>query len=197
MRSRSVTTWMLVALATLLTSGVASGSFAQSIVSFTPGDPYYADAPIENILGPPDEGHNWREVQGSIGHLGSVVVDMGQSFHDVLGPDLLFWLGGFIETFEVVEGFKVEASTDGSDFHLLATLPKEGDRINGPVPLFSRSVDLAPSSITYRYLRITDTGTDQEFRGVELNAIEVVPEPASITFFGLGMLYISLRRRKE
>jgi hypothetical protein len=195
MRSKAV--WLVVILVLLLTSGVASGSFAQSIVSFTPGDPYYLDAPIENILGPPDEGHNWREVQGSIGHLGSVVVDMGQSFHDVLGPDLLFWFGGFEETFEVVEGFLVEVSVDGSEFDLVPVLPKEGDRINGPVPLFSRSVDLAPSSIIYRYLRITDTGTDQEFRGVELNAIEVIPEPATFLLFGLGGLALLRKHIKE
>lgn len=185
-------------LAILLTSAVALGSFAQSIVSFTPGDPYWADAPIENILGPSDEGYGWREVQGSIGHLGSVVVDMGEAgFVDISGPDIFFWFGGYTEiqvVGEVVEGFQVEASENGSQFHLVAELPR-GEEIPCPVPLFSIPVDMAPSGIAFaRYLRITDTGTDYDFRGLELNAIEAIPEPASLLLLGLGAVLLRKRR---
>jgi hypothetical protein len=183
------------ALAILLTSTIALGSFAQSIVSFAPGNPRYEDAPIGNILGPPDEGTNWWEVQGSIGHFGSVIVDMGaEGFVDVPGPDIFFWFGGFTDS-EVVEGFMVWASAAGSLFHFVASLPKEAE-IPGPVPLFSKSVDMAPSGITFaRYLWITDMGTDQQYGGLELNAIEVAPEPATLCLLGLGVL--SLLRRKK
>jgi hypothetical protein len=187
----------------LLTSAAAFGSYAQSIVSFARGDPCYPNAPIEHILGPPDTGYNWREVQGSIGHFGSVVVDMGEEgFIDVPGPDILFYFGGYSEiqaVGEVFEGFQVEASADGSLFYFVDELLKAGT-ISCPVPLFARPVDMAPSGISFaRYLRITDTGTDYEFGGLELNAIQAIqeaPEPATLLLLGFGGLSLLRKRRK-
>ena len=185
------------AAAILLTSRLALASFAQDIIAFTPGTPYFPDAPIENLLGPPDEAYNWRRVLGSIGHLGSVVVDMGErGIVNVAGPDIFLWHGGFADSFAVIEGFQIEVSTDGSLFHLVAVLPEQ-DVIYPPVPLFSRPIDMAPSRLpAARFLRITDAGTDPEHYGLELNAIEAIPEPATTGLLALGGLVL-LRRRKK
>jgi len=185
------------AAAILLTSRLAFASFAQDIIAFTPGNPYFPDAPIRNLLGPPDEAYNWRQVLGSIGHLGSVVVDMGeQGIVDVAGPDIFLWHGGFADSFAVIEGLQIEVSEDGSLFHLVAVLPEQ-DVIYPPVPLFSRPVDIAPTGLSVaRFLRITDTGTDPEYYGLELNAIEAIPEPATTALLGLGGLVLLRRRQK-
>jgi len=186
----------------LLVSSPALGTFAQSIHAFDPGDPIRTIAPIENILGAPDMAtHPW-ESTGCIGHLGSVVVDMGAvGFCDIPGADDIFlWFGGWTDAGyrEVVEGLKLEASIDGLQFHFVGELPK-GNNVDPPVALFRESMDLAASGLPRaRYLRISDTGTDQAYGGLELNAIEAkVPEPATIVMLGLGSLMFLKKRNKR
>jgi hypothetical protein len=179
----------------LLTSTVAFGSYAQSIVSVAPGISHDVSAPIENILGAPDTGTNWQDVQGSIGSFGSVIVDMGAAgFTDGPGNDITFWFGGSGDS-EVVEGFMVWISANGKDFSFVTSLPKEAE-IPGPVPLFTRSVDIASTGLaSARYIWVTDMGTDLSGGGFELNAIEVNPEPATLCLLGFGALNLLRRRR--
>jgi len=184
----------------LLASSQAFGVYAQSIYAFNPGNPIHTIAPIENILGPPDMTTNPWGSGAAIGHLGSVVVDMGAAgIYDVPGDDIFLWFGGFTSTsyYEVVEGLVVEASINGSQFHYVGELPK-GNNVSAPVPLFSKPMDLAVSGLSHaRYLRISDTGTDYAFGGLELNAIEAVPEPATIAMLGLGGLILMIKNRKN
>ncbi|MGD1042469.1 MAG: PEP-CTERM sorting domain-containing protein [Sedimentisphaerales bacterium] len=188
------------ALLVLLTSTVAFGSYAQSIVSFAPGSSHDVSAPITNILGAPDIGSYWQNVQGSIGNFGSVIVDMGAAgFANVPGPDILFWFGGSTDS-GVVDGFMVWVSADVSTFHFVTSLPKEDTVPGPPGSLFSRSVDIASSGLTSaRYIWITDMGTDQQGGGLKLNAIEVapevIPEPVTICLLGLGALGLLRRKR--
>ena len=185
----------------LLASTQALGVYAESIHEFNPGYPIRDSiAPIENILGPPDMAiHPW-ESGGSIGHLGAVVVDMGAAgFHDTPGDDIFLWFGGWTDTgyYEVVEGLIVEASIDGSQFHFVGELPK-GNNVYAPVPPFKSPMDLAASGLSHaRYLRISDTGTDRTYAGLELNAIEAVPEPATVFMLGLGSLAFLRKSRKR
>lgn len=182
----------------LLITSRALGVYAQSIYQFNPGDPIWPDAPIENILGAPDITENWRQCQGSIGHNGSVVVDMGVGgIYDVPGDDIFLWFGGFNSSFEVVEGLQVFASSNGTDYFFVGELPK-GDTIDAPVPLFARTMDLGTSGLSQaRYLKITDTGTDEQYSGLELNAIEGVPEPATILLLGAGLFAFSRERKGQ
>ena len=182
----------------LLASSQALGVYGESIYDFNPGNPIHSIAPIENILGPPDMTTDPWGSTAAIGHLGSVVVDMGAAgIYDVPGDDIFLWFGGFTNTnyYEVVEGLIVEASINGSQFHYVGELSK-GNNVSAPVPPFSRPMDLAVSGLSHaRYLRISDTGTDGAFGGLELNAIEAVPEPATIAMLGLGSLMFLRRRR--
>ncbi|MDM8008123.1 MAG: PEP-CTERM sorting domain-containing protein [Phycisphaerae bacterium] len=176
------------------------GSYAQSVVEFIPGDPYFPDAPIENILGAPDTAPGWTSVQGSIGNLGVVVVDMGaEGVRDLPGNDLIFWFGGFSDAREIFEGFRVEASIDGAAFFLAADVPPSAD-IWPPVPLTPVYVEMGQSGLPYaRYLRITDLGTDtgHVHAGLELNAIEGLPEPSAIMLLMLGGLVVLQRRARR
>ena len=180
-------------LLVLLTSTVVLGSYAQSVVSFASGSPHNGSAPITNILGAPDSGLNWWNVQGSIGNFGSVIVDMGAV---VPGPNIRFWFGGSADS-GVVDGFMVWASAgDSTTFHFVASLPKETTVPGPPGSLFSRSVDMTSSGITSaRYIWVTDMGTDQQGGGLKLNAIEIIPEPATMCLFGLGGLVLLRKKR--
>ena len=158
--------------------GTAQGSFAVAVVDHDPGQAHYLKAPIDRLLGAPDAGLNWEDVQGSVGHFGQVTVDMGVGgVQDVPGIDIRFWFGGFhSQQIEVIEGFTVEISEDLVTFLPVGDFPRE-PTISGPIPLFSRDLDIAATGLAgARYLRITDTGTDEPFRGLELNAIEGLPE---------------------
>lgn len=129
-----------------------------------------SEAAIQNLLGPPDEG-DWAAVLGSIGHNGLVVVDFGgRLVEDGPGPDLLFWVGGFADADEMIEGFRVEGSLDGQSFEYIAEISLQG-RIPPPIPLTAMQLDMQGKS-PFRQLRITDIGTDPEYGGLELNAIE-------------------------
>jgi hypothetical protein len=179
-----------------LISSRAMGVYAQSIYQFSPGSPNWPDAPIENILGAPDTAEGWRDCQGGIGHLGWVIVDMGAGgIYDVSGEDIFLWFGGFNSSFEVVEALKVEASIDGSQFYLVGSLPA-GSTIEAPVPLFSQSMDLGNSGLSHaRYLKIYDMGSDETYCGLELNAVEGVPEPATVLLLSAGLLALRKRRK--
>lgn len=180
----------------LLTSTVAFGSYAQSIVSVAPGLSHDVTVPIENVLGAPDVGTSWQDVEGSIGSFGSVIVDMGVAgFTDGPGTDITFWFGGSPDS-EVVEGFMVWISANGKDFSFVTSLPKEPE-VPGPVSLFTRSVDISSTGLAFaRYIWVTDMGTDLTGGGFELNAIEVIPEPATLCLLGFGALNLLRRRRR-
>jgi len=150
----------------------ASSTFASSIEDFTPGDPIFSEAPIENILGPPDEAERWQDVLGAIGYGGQVVVGFDPPIVNGPGDDVLFWFGGFRNEHEQIEAFCVEAKEEGGDFVELAEFPYRG-HIPVPVPLTSFGADLDEAGLeSTRFLRITDLKTGLACRGLELNAIE-------------------------
>jgi len=150
----------------------ASSVFASSIEDFTPGDPIFSEAPIENILGPPEEAERWQDVLGAIGYGGQVVVGFDPPIVNGPGEDVLFWFGGFENEHEEVEAFRVEAKEEGGDFVELAEFPYRG-HIPVPVPLTSFGADLDEAGLeSTRFLRITDLKTGLACRGLELNAIE-------------------------
>ncbi len=186
-------------LACLFVPAIAQGSYVEAIVSFTPGEPYYEQAPIANILGPPDTGVVWTDVLGSIGHFGEVVVDMGEEgVRDLPGDDLYVWFGGWQEgSPERFEGFRLEASRNGSDYYLVSEVPL-GLTVPSPIAPTPVDLDLSPSGLAFaRYLRITDTGTDPGARGLELNAIEGrIPEPTTLSLLALGALALARRRKR-
>ena len=149
-------------------------TFAVSIEEFIPGNPIYNEAPIAHILGPPDEGE-WQEVLGSVDHFGVVTIGFGPvTIIDRPRNDIIFWFGGFDDDSKIMEGFRVEGSQDGKGFKLISEIPRGAD-LSPPVPLTPIGVDLDGTGVAeIRFLRISDTGTDYECRGLELNAIEAI-----------------------
>ena len=189
---------MVLISALALSPSRAWGGYAQSIESFTPGSPIHSIAPIENILGAPDTTYNPWDSTGSIGHMGSVTVDMGQTgFTDVPGDDIFLWYGGFTTPSynEVLEGCRVEVSMDGLEFFFVGELPY-GGIVGSPVAPLSRGLDISDSGLAHaRYIRVWDTGTDVDAGGLELNAIEAIPEPMTLSLLALGGLAMLRRRR--
>jgi len=150
----------------------ASSTFASSIEEFTPGDPIFSEAPIENILGSPRKAERWQDVLGAIGYGGQVVVGFDPPIVNGPGNDVLFWFGGFRNEHEQIEAFRVEAKKKGGSFVKLAEFPYRG-HIPVPVPLTPFGADLDKAGLDRAdFLRIIDLKTGLACRGLELNAIE-------------------------
>ncbi|HLW14693.1 MAG TPA: OmpA family protein [Flavobacteriaceae bacterium] len=126
-------------------------SFADSVVSYTPGIPAPLPSYIhpERALGEPDFNHYKDESFVSLGCNGQLTLQfVSNGFIDIEGDDLYFF-----EVGPSVESFKVEISTDGEDWIYIGTLPGSNCSID-----IGRSQRVRTEQTVYYFVRITDLG---------------------------------------
>lgn len=172
-------------------SATAAYVYAQSVASSGPSILDPVQHPLSVALGAPDV---VPAVSGGIQFgVGSVLTfDLG-SLQTSPGTLSIF-------TFDTPypASAQVEISADGAGFSLLAA--RIWDDTGTTAPPFYASVNLVVTT-PFRYVRLTDLGDpggfDLDAVGFLPGDVQPVPEPASLTLFGLGALGLAVGRRRR
>jgi len=177
--------------------------YATSVVAYDNTD---ASAPFttpSEALGPPDAASGAAQPYGivSLGRLGSISLQLGEVVVDVSGPDLAVW-EELTYQWDGVPGSEGNLPDESADIFLskdanawtLVGHVERGDRES----LF---IDISGTGMSgSAYIKIQDVSglsTPSGARGFDLDAVTVLPEPATLTLLALGGLTILRKRRKR
>lgn len=175
--------------------------YAENIIEHSPQAPDSLSPEV--ILGPPDAG--WDPLEEYVGFTdfeqvstdipGYVTIGFGgKMLQDISGNEIIVHLYDWHLGDNYVESFEVLASVDNSNWESLGiATPSEG---NEPHVRASVSFDLADMGLDYAYyIKIKNIRNEPlTHEGPDIDAIEYIPEPATILLLGLGGLV--LRKRK-
>ncbi len=191
----------LLAAIGLLASKAAGSPHAVNVAAY--GNTY-AGSPFDdptNGLGSPDGNPGLPMPYGtvSLGSYGSIVLELGQPVLDVAGPDLAVW-EELTYQWDGVPGSAGNLPDESADV-FLSLAPsswtwvgrvERGDRSSLFIDITGTGMDGAT------YLRIEDvTGgtTASGANGFDLDAVTVLPEPASLSLLAAAALAAVRRRR--
>ena len=174
----------VVCLILAVSYGSAIADYASEVVS---SSAVVAGGPATDALGAPDG--NWTSFDDN----GYITVKFSASFSDVPTEDIAVYLHDWPAGEEEV--FTLAASTDGTSFSDIATLDPDdfGAPSGQPYTVYFDLADSGLASAQYLklYCGVTHAGTP------EIDAFQSVPEPATLTLFGLGGLALLLRKSRR
>ena len=178
--------FLLTVIFILLASNLYALPYATNVIDYNGN----SLAPFNNpqlALGAPDfnlDAQPWGLY--SIGQYGWITLELGEPVFDIEGPDLIVWEEGGGITDESADIF---LSFDSNIWTLVGSVERG---------LLTCNIDIAGTGMSgSTYVKVVDTSGGSggiEAKGFDLDAVTVVPEPASILLI-LGALPF-IRRRK-
>lgn len=200
---REILAVFLVAAIYLVASSVHAEPYAVSVFSYNNTDALDPFTDPSEALGAPDGTSGAPCPYGvvSLGRYGSISLQLGQAVLDISGPDLIVW-EELTYQWDGVPGSEghlpdetadVSLSFNAIDWTLVGQVVR-GDRDS----LFIDINGTGMSGATYLRLDdVTGNGTPSGANGFDLDAITVIPEPATMSLLALGVGAVFIRKRRR